>query len=93
MKYFMKIMNIYCSTTCLYGFTRAVTYDYEGTKTYIHKTTLKTENKKMLLVDVVGNIAGKTILSISQWPFMLRKDLGRLECYAKGNDFDDYTPK
>ena len=80
----------YVAVTVAYGFTRAVTYDYEGTKEYYNKKTWKHEKKPMLVVDNLGVILGKTIDSVVFWPFIVAHDLKRLECFAVGVDLKEY---
>ena len=85
-----KIMNWYVSTTLLYGFGRAVTYDYESTKKYWNKKQERYEKKEMLVLDKIGTVMGKSFSAIFIWPGMLCEDLTRLECRVRGKNSDEY---
>ncbi len=85
-----KIMPWYLGSTMLYGFGRAVTYDYEGTKKYFNKKNERYELKEMLLLDKIGSVLFKSIVTITVWPFMLGEDLARLECHLCGKDIKEY---
>ena len=82
----------YVAFTVTYGFTRAVTYDYEGTKEYYNKKTYQYEKKPMLVVDNFVRILGKTLDSVVLWPFIVAHDLKRLECFTLGKDIREYSP-
>ena len=83
-------LRVYLGTTLAYGFTRAVTYDYNGKKYYLNEKTGRHEKKEMLLVDNIGSITGATVAAVVVWPSMLGADLARLECAAKGVDHSEY---
>ena len=82
----LKFANIYINTTLLYGFIRAVTYEYDGKKKYFNSKTDKYETKDMLIIDNAGWISRNTIAAIVVWPLMLGHDLTRLECAVRGKD-------
>ncbi len=90
MQYGMKVINVYVGATAAYGFTRAVTYDYEKTAEYYNRKTFCYESKEMLFTDKAGTILGKTCFAITGWPFLLGRDLIRLECAARGKDLSEY---
>ena len=90
MKAAQKLMNWYVSTTLLYGFGRAVTYDYEGTKTYWNKKEECYEKKEMLILDKIGSVLFKSFATIIVWPGMLGDDLALLECRVRGLDIEEY---
>ena len=85
-----RFVNIYVNTTLAYGFTRAVTYDYEGEKKYYNEKKEKYEKKEMLIFDKIGQISAKTFAALFGWPFMLGDDLPRLECAVLGKDHREY---
>ena len=85
-----RLANIYINTTLTYGFTRAVTYDYEGEKYYRNKKTAEYEKKEMLIFDKIGRISMKTVAATFAWPVMLGDDLIRLECVVRGKDPAEY---
>ena len=85
-----KLLNWYVNTTLLYGFGRAVTYDYEGTKKYWNKKEERYEKKEMLALDKIGSVLFKSFATIIVWPGMLGDDLARLECRVRGKDIEEY---
>ena len=82
--------RVYFNTTLVYGFTRAVTYDYKRSKRYYNQKTGEYEQKEMLLIDKIGTISGNTLAAVAVWPVMLGEDLARLECAVKGKDPAEY---
>ena len=80
------VLRAYFNTALVYGFARAVTYDYKGSKKYYNDNTRTYENKEMLLVDKIGRVSTNTLAAVLAWPFMLGDDLARLECTIKGKD-------
>ncbi len=80
----------YAAATLAFGFTRAVTYNYDGKKFYYNRRTRTTELKDMLLVDSIGRVTGNTCAAIFIWPIMLGDDLTRLECAVLGKDLKEY---
>jgi hypothetical protein len=86
----LKIVRVYLKSTALYGFTRAVTWDYEGKQEYYNARTHKYEMKDKLLVDKACSVVGGTFAAYFAWPFMLGDDLTRLECAVKGRDAREY---
>ncbi len=85
------IIRVYVGATVSFGFVRAVTYDYDPTKSYFNKRTREFENKEMLVVDKVGMIVAKSVSAPAVWPLMLGGDLVRLECWLTGKRIDEYT--
>lgn len=57
----MKIVRLYVKGTGLYGFTRAVTWEYEGKKEYYNAKTYEFEVKNKLFVDKACDVVGKTV--------------------------------
>jgi len=90
MKAALKHMNWYVKSTFLYGFGRAVTYEYEGTGKYWNKKLERSETKEMLILDKIGRVMGKSFSAIFVWPFLLGEDLFRLECHVRGKDIEEY---
>ncbi len=90
-QYGVKVVSMYVGVTAAYGFTRAVTYDYEKTAEYYNRKTFRYEHKEMLFTDKVGTILGKTCLAITAWPNVLGRDLTRLECASRGKDLSEYA--
>ena len=86
----LKVVKIYMKGTALYGFTRAVTWDYQGKKEYYNAKTHQYETKEKLLVDKAYGVVGGTFAAYFAWPIMLGDDLVRLECAAKGRDAREY---
>ena len=86
-----RCARIYVNTTLAYGFARAVTYEYEGTKNYYNNKTAKYEQKEMLLIDKIGRASASSVSAIFLWPIMLNDDLARLECAVRGKDLAEYT--
>ena len=84
------VLDVYLDVTVLYGFTRAVTYNYEGSREYYNKNTRKHEVKEMLLVDKIGRITSKTFAAVFMWPRMLHEDLTRAECAMSGKNHLEY---
>jgi hypothetical protein len=84
------VLRLYVNGALVYGFTRAVTYDYESSKRYYNEKTGKKEEKEMLIVNKLGTISGKTVSAIILWPGMLGEDLARLECALRGKDPKEY---
>ena len=85
-----KLMNWYMNTTLLYGFGRAITYDYEGTGKYWNKKLERYENKEKLVVDKISGVMSKSFSAILVRPLMLLDDLTRLECRVRGKDYNEY---
>jgi hypothetical protein len=91
MQYGVKVVKLYGGTVAAYGFTRAVTYDYENTAEYYNRKTFRYERKEMLFTDKVGTVLEKTCIAITGWPILLGRDLTRLECAARGRDLSEYA--
>jgi hypothetical protein len=86
----LKVVRLYLKGTALYGFTRAVTWEYEGKKEYYNARTREFETKEKLIVDKAAGIAGGTFSAYFAWPYMLGDDLTRLECAVKDRDAREY---
>ncbi len=86
----LRLARLYAPTTLAYGFTRAVTYNYEGTREYWNSRTHKYERKEKLVVDKLATVSGGTFAALLLWQGMLGQDLARLECYLKGRDVREY---
>ena len=84
------VLDRYLDVTILYGLTRAVTYNYEGSRWYYNKNTKALEMKEMLLVDKIGHITSKTFAAVCMWPWMLHEDLTRAECAVRGKNPLEY---
>jgi hypothetical protein len=81
-----KLSEWYVNTTLLYGFGRAVTYDYEGTGKYWNNKHERYELKEMLVLDKISRVMSKSFAAIIMWPVMFGDDLTRLECHARGKN-------
>jgi len=86
----VKIVKVYLQSTTLYGFTRAVTWDYEGRKEYYNVRTQEFETKEKLFADKACSVLGGTCSAYFAWPRMLVDDLTRLECAVKGREAREY---
>jgi hypothetical protein len=86
----LKIMKVYLQSTTLYGFTRAVTWDYEGKKEYYNARTKEFETKEKLIVDKAYGVLRGAFAAYFVWPGMLSDDLTRLECAVKGREAREY---
>ena len=81
--------NYFCATMA-YGFTRAATYEYSGTRIYHNEVSGLYETKEILLIDSIGNVASRTFAATFGWPHMLGQDLAQLECIVKGKNPKEY---
>ncbi len=84
------LLRWYANTTVLYGFGRAITYDYEGTRKYWNTKHERYKTKEMLVLDKIGRVSIKSLAAIIMWPGMLCDDLTRLERYVRGKDYGEY---
>ena len=84
------LLKCYVNTTLLYGFGRAVTYEYEGTGKYWNKKLERYETKDMLVLDKIGGVMAKSFGAIIMWPGMLGNDIARFECHVRGKDPEEY---
>ncbi len=89
----LKFASVYLKCTALYGFSRAVTWDYDGTKEYYNARTRKYEVKGKLMVDKAQSVLGGTFSACYAWPFMICDDLTRLECAVKKRDVCEYVSR
>jgi hypothetical protein len=85
-----RFSGIYTNTFLLYGFTRAVTLDYDGKMRYFNGNTHMHEIKDILFTDQAGRIALNTIAALCVWPIMLASDFSRLECVLRGKDPNEF---
>ena len=86
----MRFWRTYANVCLAYGFTRAVTWDYDGKARYYNPKTDRHEDKQMLLVDQTGRVTHRSIAALVVWPGMLYEDLTRLECFVRGKDYAEY---
>jgi len=89
-EYSLRLTRLYAHTTLAYGFTRAVTYNYEGQRDYFNERTRKYEPREKLVVDKLASVSGGTFAALFLWPRMLGQDMARLECYLRGKDASEY---
>jgi hypothetical protein len=90
---FAKYARRYLALTLGYGFTRAVTWDYNGKKEYYNREKFAYENKEMLITDKIGRITCNTWAAVTVWPLMLGEDLRRLEFAVTGKNPSEYVEK
>lgn len=88
---FFTYMNRYFCATMTYGFIRAVSYDYEGTKVYFNHKTMQYETKPLLYTDFAGRMFVRAFSAIVAWPYMMGEDFVRLECFMRGKDPAEYS--
>lgn len=75
-----------------YGLAHAVPFVWSY-KTSMYSTYGRLEPKReLLLVDKVGLVFATTVTAPILWPFLLREDMIRLECFACGKPVSDYIP-
>ena len=89
-KLLTTVIRAYVHTTMAYGFTRAVTYNYEGQQRYYNAKTGNYELKDRLLIDKFGSVMAGSFAAIFLWVPMLGQDLIRLECAVRGKDAREY---
>lgn len=89
-KLLTTVIRAYVHTTMAYGFTRAVTYNYESQERYYNAKTGIYELKDMLLIDKFGTVMAGSLAAIFMWPPMLWQDLAKLECKLTGKDAREY---
>ncbi len=88
-----NIARVYFNTALIFGFTRAVTYNYENKKEYFNSKIYRYEQKDMLLVDNIANVIVKTFAALIFLPHMLHEDLTKLECRTRGKSFEEYSKR
>jgi len=76
----------YLKITMAYGFVHAVPYAWNR-KTSLYRGHGR---KELLFVDKAGWIVTNTVAAPFWWPFLVREDLIRLECLARGKRISDY---
>jgi hypothetical protein len=86
-----RLLQIYINVTCAYGLAHAIPYVWSY-KTSLYNTLYTETKREMLLVDKVGLVVANTVTAPFMWPFLLREDLIRLECFARGRPAQDYLP-
>ena len=89
-KLLTTVIRAYVNTTMAYGFTRAVTYNYEGQQRYYNAKTGIYELKDRLLIDKFGTVMAGSLAAIFMWAPMLWQDLAKLECKLTGKDAREY---
>ena len=90
-QFIIKYARYYVNATLGYGFTRAVTYDFSGTKEYFNKKSGKYETKEMILTDKLTGVVSRTCAAITVWPVMLAEDFRRLEFSITRKDALEYS--
>ena len=88
---FAKHARRYIALTLGYGFTRAVTWEYNGKKEYYNREKFAYVEKDMLITDKIGTITYNTWAAVTVWPFMMRDDFRRLELAVTGKNPSDYV--
>ena len=91
MSYFRHPFGLYLGITQAYGAVHGI-LDVWSYKTSLYRTTYKEPTRELLLVDKVGLVVVNTVTAPFLWPFILRTDLIRLECFARGQPAQDYLP-
>ena len=91
MSYFRHPFGLYLGITQAYGAVHAIV-DVWSYKTSLYRTSYKDPTRELLLVDKVGLVVVNTAMAPFLWPFILRTDLIRLECFARGQPAQDYLP-
>jgi hypothetical protein len=81
-------LTLYIGATCAYGLAHAIP-DAFSRKTNVYYAHGKRE---LLYVDRLGLIVANTVTAPMCWPVLLRSDLIRLECLARGKPVRDYLP-
>jgi hypothetical protein len=79
----------YLAATLAYGFTRAVTYDYEDQVFSYNYGKKSYDGHPLLVADTAALIVLKTAVTPVLWPAILHHDVSRLECFW----FDKAPPK
>ena len=80
-------LSLYIKCTCLYGLLHAIP------QCWSYKSRVYTyEPKELLLVDKAAVVIGMTVSAPVLWPLLLRRDLIRLECLARGKPAGEYLP-
>ena len=86
-----RLLQIYINVTCAYGLAHAIPRVWSY-KTSLYNTLFTEPKRELLLVDKVGLVVANTVTAPFMWPFLLREDLIRLECFARGRPAQDYLP-
>ena len=73
-----------------YGCFRAVTYESDWTRRYYQKSTQTYEKKEKLISDKIGSVLSAGLAAPTVWPWMLGRDLMRLECAVRGKKIEEY---
>ena len=81
----------YFHITWAYGLAHAIPYVWSY-KTSLYRTLYKDPKRELLLVDKAALVVATTVTGPFLWPFLLREDLIRLECFAGGQPTHDYLP-
>lgn len=86
-----RLLQIYINVTCAYGLAHAIPRVWSY-KTSLYNALYTEPKRELLLVDKVGLVVANTVTAPFLWPFLLREDLIRLECFARGRPAQDYLP-
>ena len=84
-----SVWNKYLGITMAYGFAHAVPFAWSY-KTSLYRTTYNAPKQELLVVDKVALVVVNTVTTPFLWPFLLREDMIRLECFARGKPVSDY---
>jgi hypothetical protein len=88
---FAQNVRRYFALTVGYGFTRAVTYDYDNSKKeYWNRKRMVYEEKERLFTEKIGKVITNTFAAVTVWPLMIGEDLRRLEFAVSGKDPSEY---
>lgn len=83
--------GLYLGITQAYGLVHAISGVWSY-KTSLYNTKYDEPKRELLLVDKVGLVVANTVTAPFLWPFLLREDLIRLECFARGQSTQGYLP-
>jgi hypothetical protein len=86
-----SLWNRYLGCTMAYGLAHAVPFVWSY-KTSLYRKHYNDPLRELLLVDKVGLVFATTVTAPILWPFLLREDMIRLECFACGKPVSDYIP-
>jgi hypothetical protein len=84
-------LRIYIQCTCLYGLLHAIPQCWSY-RTRMYSRSYSEEAKEVLLVDKAILMAAHAVSAPVIWPLLLRDDLIRLECLARGKPAGEYLP-
>ncbi len=81
----------YFHITWAYGLAHAMPYVWSY-KTSLYRTTYNEPKRELLVVDKAGLVIVNMASAPIMWPFLLREDLIRLECFMRGKPAGEYLP-